>query len=365
MATAPIQVTTPFLPEFRAYTDLLQGVWERNHLTNQGPLVRELESRIPTHLGLERPVLCVANGGLGLQLLLKAMDVRGTVITTPFSYVATSSCPAWEGLDVRFADIESDHLTLDPAAVEASIDSSSEAIIATHVFGNPCAVDSLARIADKHGLALIYDAAHAWGVRHQGKSILSFGHASMVSTHATKLFHTVEGGFVTAAAPDVMDRVEWMRRFGHKDNDSFHGIGINAKMSEMHAAMGLAVMDRLGEISGRREKICQTYKEALANQSEIRPAFALRSDTEWNHSYFPVLFESEKNLLRAVQRMGQDDIHPRRYFYPCLNQSFSTDDRDGCPVSSDISRRILCLPLSHALTDAELARVIRALGLAA
>lgn len=363
MSSSKIQVTVPFLPPLADYTRHLEGIWERSHLTNHGPLVKELESRIPTYLGLDRQVHCVANGGLGLQLLLKAMDVRGTAITTPFSYVATSSCPAWEGIGIRFADIEADYLTLDPSAVEAAIDSSSEAIIATHVFGNPCAVDSLARIASKHGLALIYDAAHAWGVRHQGRSILSFGDASMVSTHATKLFHTVEGGFVTASSPEIFEKVEWMRRFGHKGDDNFHGVGINAKMSEMHAAMGLAVMDRLREIGERRERISRTYSKALADQSEVRPAFTLRNDTEHNHSYFPVLLESEESLLHVMQRMNQANIQPRRYFYPCLNQSFSPNGRDFCPVSSDISRRVLCLPLSHALTDEEMSRVLSALGL--
>lgn len=352
-----LQVTEPFLPSIDSYHELLEGVWQRRHLTNMGPLATELERRLREYLELPSPVHCVANGGLGLQILIKALGIRGRVITTPFSYIATAACPAWEGCPVVFADIEPNTLTIDPAAVEAAITPECEAIIATHVFGNPCNIEALESIASRHGLALIFDAAHAFGVTYQGKSVLSYGDASMVSTHATKLFHTVEGGFVTARDPGVMARVEWMRRFGHKGYDAFHGIGINAKLSELHAAMGLAMLPHLPDILNTRRQIVAAYERCTALLDHIRPGVTVRPDTVWNHSYYPVIFESEELLLSCVDRMKFENISPRRYFHPCLNQALEIGNPDDCPVSLDISRRILCLPLSHAMDESDVARV--------
>ena len=226
-----INVTEPFLPPFEEYVEYLKGIWERNWLTNQGPLVQEFEQKLQAYHQLSMPVHCVANGSLGLQIALKALGVKGEVVTTPFSYVATTACPLWEGCTVKFVDIEPDTLTIDPKAVEAAITPKTEAILATHVFGNPCDVEALDAIAAKHGIAMIYDAAHAFGVTYNGKSLLEYGDASMVSLHATKLFHAVEGGFIVAKDPVVSEKMEWMRRFGHKGQEEFHGVGINAKMS--------------------------------------------------------------------------------------------------------------------------------------
>ena len=255
MSNKPIQVTEPFLPPLEEYVEYLKGIWGRNQLTNQGPLVQELEHKIQVYHQIDMPVHCVTNGGLGLQIILKALGVNGEVITTPFSYVATASCPLWEGCSVKFADIEPDHLTIDPAAVEAAIGPDTEAIVATHVFGNPCDCEALEAIASKHGLALIFDAAHAFGVRYKGKSILEYGDASMVSLHATKLLHAVEGGFVVAKDPLVAEKIEWMRRFGHKGPEEFYGVGINAKMSELHAAMGLCNLRHLEAILKKRQEV--------------------------------------------------------------------------------------------------------------
>ena len=349
----PIQVTEPFLPPLEEYVEYLKGIWDRNQLTNQGPLVCELEQKLQDHHQIDMPVHCVTNGGLGLQIILKALDVKGEVITTPFSYIATASCPLWEGCTVKFADIEPDHLTIDPAAVEAAIGPDTEAILATHVFGNPCDCDALEAIASKHGLALIFDAAHAFGVRYKGKSILEYGDASMVSLHATKLLHAAEGGFVVAKDSAVAEKVEWMRRFGHKGYVDFHGVGINAKMSELHAAMGLCNMRHIPEIIAKRKAVCSAFDEALFGQSnsEITP-LTLRGETSWNYSYYPVLFSSEQSLLRTLDYCKELDLYPRRYFYPDLSSSLSKP-AGQCQVASDISRRILCMPLSHK-TDSKL-----------
>jgi dTDP-4-amino-4,6-dideoxygalactose transaminase len=349
----PINVTEPYLPPFEEYVEYLKGIWERNWLTNQGPLVQKLEQKLQAYHGLSMPVHCVANGSLGLQIALKALGVTGEIITTPFSYVATTACPLWEGCTVKFADIEPDSLTIDPKAVEAAITPKTEAILATHVFGNPCDCEALDALAAKHGLAMIYDAAHAFGVSYKSKSILEYGDASMVSLHATKLLHAVEGGFIVAKDPAVSKKMEWMRRFGHKGQDDFHGVGTNAKMSEFHAAMGLCNLKHIEAILDRRKVLCEAYDAALFDQaakatgpgvvtcSQIR----YREVASRNYSYYPIQFDDEKTLLAAIQRLNDANIFPRRYFYPDLSECFSTATY-GCSRSIDVSRRILCLPLS-------------------
>lgn len=359
----PIQVTEPFLPPLEEYVSYLKGIWERGQLTNHGPLVNELEQLIQNSQSIDNPVRMIANGGLGLQIILKAMGIQGEVITTPFSYVATASCPAWEGCAIRFADIEPDTLTLDPVAVEAAITSKTEAILATHVYGNPCDCEALEKLARKHGLALIYDAAHAYGVRYHGKSILSYGDASMVSLHATKLFHSVEGGFVVAKDPAVDQKIEWMRRFGHNGNEAFHGIGINAKMSELHAAMGLCVHRHLGEILANRRATCLAYDNAIARIHGVRKGFELRECSVWNASYYPVRFDSEDLLLRALAAMRHAEIFPRRYFYPAIHRiQMFANNHENFPNADAASREILCLPLSGDHSEEKHQKILSALA---
>jgi dTDP-4-amino-4,6-dideoxygalactose transaminase len=362
-----INVTEPFLPPFEEYVEYLKGIWERNWLTNQGPLVKEFEQKLQAYHRITMPVHCVTNGALGLQIALKALGVNGEVITTPFSYVATTSCPLWEGCTVKFADIEPDMLTIDPKAVEAAITPQTEAILATHVFGNPCDVEALDAIGAKHGLAVIYDAAHAFGVRYKGKSILEYGDASMVSLHATKLMHSVEGGFTVAKDPAVSEKMEWMRRFGHQGQEAFHGVGTNAKMSEFHAAMGLCNLNHIDEILAKRKMICEAYDQALFSDqsSSIRPplsSIVYREGASLNFAYYPVLFESERELLDAVARLELKGIFPRRYFYPALNQVDELGLVDcGESISLDVADRILCLPLADRMEKKDLSIIIEAL----
>ena len=363
-----INVTEPFLPPLEEYIEYLKGIWDRNWLTNQGPLVREFEERLQGYHDLNLRVNCVANGSLGLQIALTALGIQGQIITTPFSYVATITCPLWEGCTVKFADIEPDTLTINPKAVEAAITPKTEAILATHVFGNPCDVEALETIAKKCGLALIYDAAHAFGVTYKGKSLLEYGDVSMVSLHATKLLHSVEGGFVVAKDAQVAEKVEWMRRFGHKGFEAFHGIGINAKMSEMHAAMGLCNLNHIDTILAKRKAICEAYDQALfykssQNSENSDPSLVLRTPAHRdrasrNYAYYPVVFQSETELLAAIARLNSNEIYPRRYFYPSLHQvpQWLTQDAE-CAVSADISGRILCLPLSTEM-DPDITKVV-------
>lgn len=321
----------------------LEGIWERNFLTNQGPLVGDFEKKIQDYHQLSTSVHCLANGSLGLQIALKALGVKGEVITTPYSYVATTSSSLWEGCTVKFADIEPNYLTINPQAVEAAISSKTEAILATHLFGNPCDVELLESIATKYGLALIYDAAHAFGVTFKGKSILEYGDASMVSLHATKLVHSVEGGFVVAKDPVASGRVEWMRRFGHDGYEAYHGVGINAKMSELHAAIGLCVLNHFESILDRRRLLSEAYDVGLPEWiSPVRT----RSEASANYSYYPVLFQSETALLHAVRELGDSNIHARRYFYPLLHRvkEFQLPAFE-CPVAESMASRLLCLPM--------------------
>lgn len=346
-----IQVTEPFLPPLEEYVEYLKGIWERNWLTNQGPLVQELEQKLQEYHQLPMPVHCVANGSLGLQIALKALGVTGEIITTPFSYVATTACPLWEGCTVKFADIEPDTLTIDPKAVEAAITSKTEAILATHVFGNPCDCVALEAIAKKHGLALIFDAAHAFGVTYKGKSVLEYGDASMVSLHATKLSHAVEGGFIVAKDPAVSEKMEWMRRFGHKGAEEFHGVGTNAKLSEFHAAMGLCNLKHIDEILAKRKVICDVYDKALLSDESSSIHLQLSSITyregaSRNFAYYPVLFESEAKLLKAMGELNDSGIFARRYFYPSLEHVLTPMVGEVAEVSKNIASRIACLPLS-------------------
>lgn len=354
-----IQVTEPYLPPLEEYVEYLKGIWDRNWLTNKGPLVQEFEQKLQAYHQLSMPVHCVANGSLGLQIALKALGVTGEIITTPFSYVATTACPLWEGCTIKFADIEPDTLTIDPKAVEAAITPKTEAILATHVFGNPCDVEALAVIAKKHGLALIYDAAHAFGVTYKGKSILEYGDASMVSLHATKLMHSVEGGFIVAKDPAVSEKMEWMRRFGHKGQEEFHGVGINAKLSEFHAAMGLCNLNHIDEILKKRQALSEVYDQALFASNSVAELTSLsyRSAATRNYAYYPVLFETERELLRVLKELKKMNFYARRYFYPSLDSCGLVDVRGDCRNSQSYALRSLCLPLAATYRNELVERV--------
>ncbi|BCX49877.1 aminotransferase DegT [Haloferula helveola] len=349
------------MPPLDDYVRLLEGIWERRHLTNGGPLMVEFEGLLKKASGSDRPLHCVANGGLALQLTIKAMGLGGEVVTTPYSYVATTSCPLWEGLTPVFADIDASTLNIDPAAVEAAITPQTEAVLATHVFGNPCDVAALEAICERHGLALIYDAAHAFGVRHAGRSILDYGDASIVSLHATKVIHSVEGGFVTTRDPAAAGRIEWMRRFGHNGQEAYHGVGINAKMSELHAAMGICLLRQADAVFESRKALIARYLKGLPEIDGARFAFDLAADTEWNHCYFPVRFETEEQLLAAMTRLDAAGFGTRRYFHPSLDQcGLEGSAEASCPVARDVAARILCLPLSTRLELEHVDRILDA-----
>ena len=230
-----INVTKPFLPEIEEYITYLRGIWDRNWLTNNGPLVNDLELKLKEYLNVKH-LLYLGNGTIALQIAIKALGLKGEIITTPFSYVATTSAIVWEGCDPVFADIDKDTFNIDPAKIEQAITDKTTGILATHVFGNPCDIDAIQKIAVKHNLKVIYDAAHCFGTHYKGKSVYNYGDVSTASFHATKLFHTIEGGAVITNNAELLKKMAYMRNFGHETAETFAGVGINGKNSEFHAA---------------------------------------------------------------------------------------------------------------------------------
>ncbi|HEY6899679.1 MAG TPA: DegT/DnrJ/EryC1/StrS family aminotransferase [Puia sp.] len=354
-----VNVTKAFLPDKEEFLKYIDGIWDRCHLTNHGPLVLELEARLKKYLGVKH-FFFLNNGTIALQIAIKALDLRGKIITTPFSYVATTSSIVWENCTPVFADIKTDNLTIDPASIEKLITPDTTAIMATHVYGIPGDVNRIENIARKYGLRVIYDAAHAFGVEFDGRGLLNYGDISSLSFHATKLFHTIEGGGLATNDDELAHRINYMRNFGHDGPEKFHGVGINGKASEFNAAMGLTNLPHIEAIIADRKRTCDIYDRLIkaANLCIKRPT--IPAGTVYNYAYYPTLFESEKALLTVKDALSKDEIFPRRYFYPSLNTLHYLTEKQGCPVSEDVSTRALCLPLYYGM-EQELAEKIIAI----
>lgn len=352
-----ITVTKPYLPPKDEFLKYVSDIFDRGILTNQGPNVLALEKKLSAYLGAEH-FHYVTNGTVALQLALKALGIEGgEVITTPFSYVATTSSILWERCIPVFVDIEPDNFTINPAKIEEAITPNTKAIMPVHVFGYACDVEAIREIADRHGLKVIYDAAHAFGSKYKGKSLLNYGDISTCSFHATKLFHTIEGGACVVRDKAVSDRLELEKRFGHQGDEHFC-LGINAKQDEFNAAMGLANFAHLDEIIVARKHIVELYDSLLSGKVR-RPK--MQDGLRYNYAYYPVVFENEKELLSAFERLSKIDVFPRRYFYPSLNQLPYLQKYYPCPVSEDITTRIACLPLYIGLQDADVERICEVL----
>jgi dTDP-4-amino-4,6-dideoxygalactose transaminase len=350
-----ITVVKPFMPPYSEFQAYLKGIWEREWLTNNGPLVNDLELKLKEHLGVDH-LLFVGNGTIALQIAIRALDLRGEIITTPFSYVATTSSIVWERCQPVMVDISPTTLNIDPARIEQAITGNTTAILAAHVFGNPCDVEAIAVIAKKHGLRVIYDAAHAFGTLYKDRSLLAYGDIATCSFHATKLFHTVEGGAVITPDPHILRRMALMRNFGHLSLTQFGDIGINGKNSEVHAAMGLCNLKYIHRILEVRRGLCERYRSQLqalpVSFQEIAP------ETQYNHAYFPVIFEDEPTLLKVLEELNLNNVQPRRYFYPSLCELPYVNGQ-AAPITDEVSRRILCLPLYHTLSDEEVDMICR------
>jgi dTDP-4-amino-4,6-dideoxygalactose transaminase len=349
-----INVTKTFFPPINEYEELLQRVWANQWLTNRGELVKELEHKLMAYLGISH-LLITNNGTVPLQIALKLLAKGGSVITTPFSYVATTASIIWENCLPIFVDIEPDHFTIDPSKIEAAIRPDTTCILATHVFGNMCDVYAIEKIANKHGLKVIYDAAHSFGVKYKGKSAFEYGDISTTSFHATKIFHTGEGGAIFSKDEQLQHQIFYSHNFGHNGPLDFHGLGINGKISELQAAMGLAVFPYMQDIFTGRKAVVDYYLQNL-DWSKLQ-TMAIREETEWNHSYFPVTLRNETDLLKVQKALNAENIFPRRYFYPSLN-TLPYLSASACAISEDIAQRILCLPLHAEMQEMDLKLIV-------
>jgi dTDP-4-amino-4,6-dideoxygalactose transaminase len=351
-----IPVTKPFLPPQEEYQKYLDGIWKREWLTNMGPLASNLEMRIKEHLAVNH-LLFVTNGTVALQMAIKALDLKGEVITTPFSFVATSSCIVWEGCTPIFVDIDRENLNIDVNKIESAITEKTSAILATHVYGNPCDVEAIQKIAAKHNLKVIYDGAHAFGVQVNGKSIFEYGDISICSLHATKLYHSIEGGLVFTKDTDLLKKLAYIRNFGISGYDSFSELGINGKNSEFHAAMGLANLEYIQKIHDKRKKLTEAYDMQLENVKAYRPTWHKKASK--NYPYYPIVLESEELLLKIKTVLDGHEIFTRRYFYPSLAAALPYVEKQEFEVTDSISKRVLCLPLYYDLTLEEIDLISR------
>ena len=349
-----ITVTKAFLPPLAEYNKQVQRAWDNKWLTNRGELVLELEEKLKKYLGVKNMII-TNNGTIPLQIALKLFGKGGEIITTPFSYVATTAAIVWENCTPVFVDIHPEFLTIDEEKIEAAITDKTTAILATHVFGNPCHVEAIAAIANKHNLTVIYDAAHCFGVKYKNESVFNFGDLSTCSFHATKLFHTAEGGAIFCKDENICHQLFYSHNFGHDGPLAFHGVGINGKISELQAAMGLAVYPHLPTILEERKKVVDFYNANL-NFKKLN-GLKIRGNTDWNYSYYPVIFETEEKLLEVEGKLQQHEIIPRRYFYPSLNK-IEYCKGTVMPVSESVASRILCLPLYVGLTKDDLMKIV-------
>ena len=353
-----INVTKTFFPPVNEYQAQLQRIWDNQWLTNNGELYKELSQKLKDYLGVHH-IIPMTNGTLPLQIALKAFGKSGEVITTPFSYVATTASIVWEHCTPVFVDIHPEYLTIDETKIEAAITDKTTCILATHVYGNPCNVEVIDAIAKKYHLKVIYDAAHCFGVTYKGQSIFNYGDISACSFHATKLFHTGEGGALFCQDEETLHEMWYRHNFGHDGPEKFFGLGLNAKMSELQAAMGLCVLPYIEYIVSERQRVCDYYNQHLDFKSLKK--LKLRAGTQWNYSYYPVIFKTEVALLKTKQELEAHDIYPRRYFYPSL-EDLPYVYSNSCTIAESIAPRILCLPLFTGLEETDLNIIISILN---
>jgi len=348
-----INVVKTYLPPLDEYVGYLQQIWDSNWVTNNGPISQALESRLEQYLGVPH-LQYVTNGTVALQLAIRALDLKGEIITTPYSYVATTNSIIWENCTPVFVDIDPNSLCIDAGQIDSKLTDKTSAILATHVYGVACDVNAIGAIADKHGLRVIYDGAHAFGVEVDGRSIFSYGTISTLSFHATKIFHTIEGGAVVTEDAELSEKVFLSKTFGHR-MDEYHMAGINGKNSELHAAVGLCNLNHIDYVINERKSIFDRYKKELEHLP-LR-TLTMAANSKHNYAYFPVVFENHKKMMQVKKALESKDIFPRRYFYPSLNK-LSFVSGESCPVSEKISESVLCLPFYHDLKEDEITRIV-------
>jgi dTDP-4-amino-4,6-dideoxygalactose transaminase len=358
----PIYVTQPFLPSLEEFQPYLEQIWESKWLTNGGPFHQELEKKLADHLGVEHLAL-FTNGTLALVTALQALRITGEVITTPFSFVATAHSLLWNGIKPVFVDIQSETFNLDPEKIEAAITPRTTAIMPVHVYGRPCDVEKIQKIADIYGLKVIYDAAHAFGVKYKGESLLRHGDLSALSFHATKVFNTFEGGAIVCPDVKAKKRIDDLKNFGYNGEVTVVAPGINAKMNELQAAFGLLQLKHVDKAIDRRREIDAQYREQLSAVAGISCP-PLPADTVYNHAYFPILVGKEYPLSRDElnDKLRQHGIFARRYFYPLISEfpmyrGLPSAAEGNLPIARKAAYQVLCLPIYPALDDESVTRI--------
>lgn len=348
-----VNVTKTYLPNKEKYKKYIDKIYENGWLTNNGPLVQKLEKRLAEYLNVKNVVL-VSNGTVALEIAYRTLGLKGFVITTPFSFVATTSSLVTNQLLPIFADINEKTLNLNPENIEKLITPNTSAILPVHVFGNACEVEKIEHIANTHNLKVVYDAAHAFDIKYKDKSVLGYGDISTLSFHSTKLFHSIEGGALIINDDELVQKARYLINFGIKNTEEIPELGTNAKMNEFEAAMGLCVLDDIEEIKEKRKSILENYRKELKDLVEFQEQNANATE---NYSYFPVLFKSEEQLLKVQKALNDKQIFPRRYFYPSLDTLTYIEPKQKCKISRDISKRILCLPI-YAELEKEVQNII-------
>jgi len=352
-----INVTKTTLPPINKYIKYLRKVWANNWVTNKGEFSIKLEKKLQNYLEIKN-LLVVSNGTVAMQLAFKALDLKGEVITTPFTFPATTNALIWEGLKPVFADIDPETFNIDPREVEKKITKNTSAILAVHVFGNPCDVEVLMKIAKKHNLKLIYDAAHAFGVEYKGRSILSWGNISTLSFHAAKAFHTIEGGAIISQNKESYQRMNLLRNHGIKTYDKVVLAGINAKMNELEAIMGLCVIEEFDKQITLRAEIYRKYLSAFSN-NQFKLQKLNKAISKYTYSYFPICFSSQKVRDHIFKVLFKNGIRARKYFYPpCHEFPYIKYSSSDLPNATNISHTILCLPLYANLSKKDQERII-------
>ena len=342
-----INVTKTYLPNKEKYKKYIDEIYENCWVTNNGTLVQRLEKRLAEYLGVKNIVL-VSNGTVALEIAYRTLGLKGFVITTPFSFVATTSSLVTNQLLPIFADIEKNTFNINPKKIEKLITLNTSAILSVHVFGNACKVEEINKIASKYNLKVIYDAAHAFDVKYKEQSILNYGDISTLSFHATKLFHTIEGGALIINDDELVQKARYLINFGIKNQEEIPHLGTNAKMNEFEAAMGLCVLDDIEKIKNKRKSLIENYKKELKGLVQFQEQ---NDHATENYSYFPILFKSEKELLKIQKALNSEQIFPRRYFHPSLDTLEYIEPKQECKISRDISKRILCLPVYYDLEN--------------
>lgn len=359
-----LNVISPSLPPLESFIPYMEKIWQSKKLTNCGPFHSELEDALADYLGV-RHISLFANGSLALITALQALGITGEVITTPYSFVATSHALLWNNLKPVFVDVDPLTCNMDPARIQAAITPATTAIMPVHCYGIPCDVDSIQRIADHHGLQVIYDAAHAFGVRNNGESILNHGNLSILSFHATKVFNTFEGGAIICPNDELKKRIDYFKNFGFENETTVVAPGLNGKMNEMQAAFGLLQLQHVDKAIEKRKALYERYQRALRGIKGLR--FIIHTEQlTWNYSYCPIFIDDRYfplNRDALYKELKKHDVFPRRYFYPLISEfpmynGLPSSAVNNLPNAHHISSQVLCLPLYPDLQDEELERIV-------